>query len=133
MNLSVNIDLTPWLDVIEQLNELFEAAIPQWLLENVDEIETIVHANNNRIWSTQGANIDADWEGNDLVDTGALRDDLATVDLIVVGDELFWASDIPYAQHVDARYRIYGIDQEAMDEIGETFVNWFNEKVAEIG
>ena len=79
----------------------------------VDDVRTLAANNFDRVWSTQGANIGSDWNGNDLVQTGNLRLSLTTagsINLMIVGDTVTLTSSVSYARHVDDRYSFYGID-----------------------
>jgi len=106
--------------------------VPQFLMARIDSITRIVQGNNQRMWETQGANIGGEWQGNDLVDTGALRDDLTTTTVELSNGEIRWASDLDYADYVDARYTIYGADQQAIDEIAHEFPDYVQEVLSQV-
>jgi hypothetical protein len=112
---------------------LAQTSLDTFIEENFEILQSMVQENNLRIFNSQGASIEGDWQGNTLVNTGALRDSLASTQIVVDPDgTIRWASDLDYAVHVDAKYTIYGTDEETLTLISELWALWLESKVEEL-
>jgi hypothetical protein len=129
--LNLELDLTSFGNEIAELQSLLSQALEMFLDSQMPELESFVHDNNERVWLSRGSTIGADWKGNDLVQTGKLRDSMTSVDLVRVGDTLFWRSDLDYAVHVDERYSIYGADDLLIRRIEERWTIWVEQMLEE--
>lgn len=128
----LELDLSGFVNVLNNVSAFFNRVLESFLDERMSELNAYVNEHGERIWATQGANIGADWQGNTLVDTGALRDSMSSVQLMRMGDTLVWASDLDYAEYVDERYEIYGVDEELKRRVIEEFATYVDDKLKEL-
>ncbi len=86
------------------------------------DLRNVVAESYTDIWRTRGAAIDSDWNGNDLVQSGRLRNSLTKPSALVVrrsGNVLTFGTAVPYGKYVNERYRFEGLVPGTEERIAE--------------
>jgi hypothetical protein len=128
--ITVTTDFKEVNDKLQSATSFIANSLEIYLDAQTETLEAYVNENNQRIWATKGSNIGANWQGKELVNSGALRASMTSVQLVRVGETLYWSSDLDYAQYVDEKFTIYGADEVLLDRITsgyrEFIVNGWN-------
>lgn len=117
------------------LNRIFDnltgdvSEFSQWLRssEFQSELREIMGENFEIIFDSDGGAIGSDWDGNDLVDTGALKESLTNPSRLKVqvsGDRIIFSSDESYAPYVNDRYKFYGVAPQTQNKIVDLIENY---------
>lgn len=121
----MDIKITGWRNV----EQLFEDI--QDDLQNLDaylaagvinDMRDIVADNYQDIWSSKGAAINSNWNGNTLVKSGRLRNSLTNPNQLVVrqtGGLISFGTSVPYGKYVNDMYRFEGLTADAVDQIDD--------------
>ena len=118
----MELDLSQLEAVIDDLNH--DLGLLQELEDNQvfrAEVQKILQKNFTDIWATRGAAINESWDGHTLVQTGNLRNSLTTnrLQIRVIGNRLYFESNVSYAPYVNDLYRFYGITPTAADALDD--------------
>lgn len=124
----IRVDVSDFKDVIRDLTSDM-GGLQQYLRSTgfETELRELVGQNFEVVWSSKGAVIGENWDGNTLVDTGNLRDSLTTpgrLNVTQVGDRLVFSSDASYAPYVNARFSFYGLSPQTESAIVELINRW---------
>jgi len=90
-----------------------------------NDIQEIIGENFELIWNTRGGAIGADWNGNDLVDTGALRNSMVnSPSFTIVGDTIIFNAGTSYGVFVNDMYEFMDITKEARSKLDNAVINY---------
>lgn len=101
---------------VVQDNEYFMARLRDIIAENFQSV-----------WSSDGGIIGEDWDDNDLVDSGNLRDSLTSASrlkITKVGSLIIVSSEVYYAEYVNDRDQFYGLSSPAQTAINGLISEW---------
>lgn len=130
--LEIELDISGWNERVEGMQAFVRESLSLFLDEAMPELESYVRDNNERVWMTRGTNIGGNWGDLTLFDTGNLKRSMTSVNLLRVGDQLFWKSDMDYAEFVDEKYTIYGADPTLLQNITTRWKDWFEEQITRL-
>ena len=85
-------------------------------------LEALVLENFDRVFNTQGRNINEDWDGNSLVDTGRLKLSVTSsgeIGIQVIGNTVVFSSSVAYASYVNDKFRFVGVDDEFDSDLSD--------------
>lgn len=97
----------------------------------IDQLREIIAGNFQSVWNSDGSIIGEDWDGNDLVRTGNLRNSLTSASRIRVtrvGSLVFFGSDVSYAEYVNDDYTFIGLSDQAQQAINNVVTQWLEVK-----
>lgn len=91
--------------------------------EQKNQITDIVKENYIEVWQTKGASIGSPWkEGVDLVDTGALRQEMRSArGLKIYNSSMVITSSRPYSSFVNKRYRFMDLSSTTLRRIAQVY------------
>lgn len=121
----MDIDIKGMRSVIDIFQNMKEdlAALDTYLAGPVvSDLRGIVAENYQDIWSSKGAAISSDWNGNTLVKSGRLRSSLTNPSRLVVrqsGGLISFGTSVPYGKYVNNMYRFEGLTAEAVGQIDD--------------
>jgi hypothetical protein len=86
------------------------------------KIQDIVKGNFSDVWATDGASIGADWNGRDLVESGALKASLTSGTPATFNATGFnITSNRNYASFVNNRYRFMTLSSTSLKQIASVY------------
>lgn len=88
----------------------------------INDLRDIVADNYQEIWSSKGAAINSNWNGNTLVKSGRLRNSLTNPNQLQVrqaGGLISFGTSVPYGKYVNGMYRFEGLTADAIDKIDD--------------
>jgi len=97
----------------------------------IDQLREIIAGNFQAVWSSDGSIIGENWDGNDLVRTGNLRNSLTSASRIRVtrvGSLVFFGSDVSYAEYVNDDYTFIGLSDPTQQAINNVVTQWLEVK-----
>ena len=121
----MNITITGWRNVeqvFENIQDDLENLDAYLAGGVVDDLRDIVADNYQDVWSSKGAAINSNWNGNTLVKSGRLRNSLTNPNQLQVrqaGGLISFGTTIPYGKYVNAMYRFEGLTAEAIEQIDD--------------
>ena len=121
----MNITITGWRNVeqvFENIQDDLENLDAYLAGGVVDDLRDIVADNYQDVWSSKGAAINSNWNGNTLVKSGRLRNSLANPNKLQVrqaGGLISFGTSVPYGKYVNAMYRFEGLTAEAIEQIDD--------------
>lgn len=121
----MNITITGWRNVeqvFENIQDDLENLDAYLAGGVVDDLRDIVADNYQDVWSSKGAAINSNWNGNTLVKSGRLRNSLTNPNQLQVrqaGGLISFGTSVPYGKYVNAMYRFEGLTSEAIGQIDD--------------
>jgi hypothetical protein len=97
----------------------------------INSLKLLVASNFDRVWASEGSNINQDWNGRTLVKSGRLKLSLTTpgsLNLTIIGDQVLIQSSVNYARYVNDRYVFYGVDETFDQELTMLVQNYLSQR-----
>jgi phage gpG-like protein len=90
-------------------------------------LRELIAENESEVWASEGGSIGESWNGNTLVDTGALKASMTNPNALrvqVQGNIITFGSNVSYAGFVNDKYVFAGLSPAKAAEAAELIERW---------
>jgi hypothetical protein len=105
--------------VFERVREKYASKLTP---DELNRVRDVIKDNFTEIWASEGSSIGGDWKGRDLVDTGALKQEMTSGRGIKINPQsITITSSRPYASFVNKRYRFMALSSKALRQLAQIY------------